>query len=143
MPIPPAPDDWDRIDKPVLYATARLLARSPAGITSGAVAEAVGQPEPEIQASLGRLKQAKYLDGLGAWGAGVIRVQKLTERGRREVGAWPKEATTRDFLRVLEELADSADGEERSKLERLSSAAHDVGVGTLAGVLSAFIAGQR
>jgi len=53
MPIPPAPDDWDRIDKPVLYATA-LLARSPAGITSGAVAEAVGQAEPEVQWSLGR-----------------------------------------------------------------------------------------
>lgn len=61
----------------------------------------------------------------------------------REVGAWPKEATAHDFLRVLEELADSADGEERAKLQRLSSAARDVGVGTQAGVLSAFIAGQR
>ena len=95
---------------------------------------------------LDRLRDEGFLkfrgaeDGMGRYN--IVWDLGLTGQGLRAIEVWPSPADpVTTLLAAITEAAErSDDDEERSKLQKLGSAASEVGKNTLAGVLAAFVA---
>lgn len=130
-----AESTWEAREIPILEAVA---AAGGEPLESDAIVEATGLEPSAVGYGVEALVDGQYLTGKD-WGDmsstfpewGRLR---LAERGRRAVGAWPREEGGLDVLLDLlaERIAATDDPDERSRLERFRDAAKDMGsqVGT-------------
>jgi hypothetical protein len=92
-------------DYPVLLAVARIeLDEGPTVILSHDLARRIDRPDDAVRRSLVRLFRGGMVEGedkafMG--GGGFFLVRGLTERGLREVGAWPREESLAAGLRHI------------------------------------------
>lgn len=120
-------DTWGTRDLPVLeYLVEQLDDPNRYWVEAHAIPEALGISEKDMRSALSALASANppYLDGTGvAESRHLLQISSVTERARREVGAWP----TADRLvdRLVASLNDAAeaepDEEKRSKIKQVAS----------------------
>ncbi len=134
---------WEQRERRVLEAIA-ALEESSEDATSEHVAAATGLDAGVVGRTMKRLDDARFIVAVDATAKGdeypVFVGAELLERGLRVVGQWPPDVSDA-FIQRLDALIGSVtDPEERTRLERLKSAAADVSKNVVAGAIVA--AGQ-
>jgi hypothetical protein len=136
---------WNEREQKILEVVARFEEDDEINVGVADLAKAAGLDfensfERGSGASGRRLHErrgASTLDGYD------LLAPRLLERGRRAIGQWPSEQTFEAFLHALDEqIVETEDPLERSRLEKLRAAAADVGKGVLGAVLTAIIKQQ-
>lgn len=112
---------WES-DRRVLAAVVTLYERFGQPLRVSDVRTELGD-EPDDNAltqSLRRLADHGYIEGIGSWQAGILRIKRVTEKGLRASGFWPSqdEAFER-MLRALEEAAEREPDPERKSKKRM------------------------
>lgn len=120
-------------------ADAQEHGRDVVSVARAAVPDLPGDLYMETLASLeddGFLQVATIRDGAGRLHG--AHVQRLTPKGRRQVGQWPSDDVVTELLAGLQAKIDAEpDPVERSRLERLRDAAGEVSRSVLSAVVTA------
>jgi hypothetical protein len=133
---------WERVELPILEQMYEAENSEPPLYLSFVANGQASSTAEEIRAAE-RLIAAGYLEGKPVRAMGGVmfdlRAKRLTEKGLRAVGAWPSPSDGREaFLAALQQAIDSTDDpEERTRLEKLRSAAGEVTKASFVAVLSA------
>jgi hypothetical protein len=144
--------DWETVARPVLeavYAAWRAHGAPANGVVTSSVARDIGDANDTVRQTrraVALLVQDGYLDAAGSMSVDdVPATVVVTGRGMQVVGAWPATtavAATHALLVALDRaIEETAEPEQRTKLQRLREVVIDVGQGTVAEVLSRVITG--
>jgi hypothetical protein len=143
----PLPDTWYSRELPVLREVARLAEQGDINVAADVIAQALGMPQSVVARAGVLLEEDGYLaDIITAWGTGAIRFGKVTPKGRREVGQWPSPDAAADrLMAALEQAIDDAEGEQKTRLQKvrdgLAKAGRDVVIGIASGVATGQLGG--
>lgn len=131
-----AKSTWSERDLPVLEWVASVEEESGHTLYLREASEKLGLSIDELRFSLMILADAGYL-ATGSHDASgtIVQDAKLREKGRREVGQWPREAGYAALLAAIDRNAAEAEGAERSRLEKLRELIVDVGPSVIVKVL--------
>ncbi|MEJ7846002.1 MAG: hypothetical protein WKF93_10185 [Acidimicrobiales bacterium] len=140
MPDETLDDRWFARELPVLLAIGRL-GTPDRQVNDDDVADAVGLSMLELGESLRWLHEGGYVASHRAGGMPFLRLT-LTEKGRRQVGVWPKaDDAVAAFLDALEAAADQAeDPDRKSRIRSAAAALRDVSTEAFGGALAAALA---
>lgn len=140
-PLPDVPETWFSRALPVLTSIVARYETDGGTVFSGHVVDDTGLDEGAVEQAARALERANYFRA--SWdGGGGFDVIEISERARREVGAWPTaEALTSRLLAALEAMATSPSEQERSGARRLLAAATGDGRAALAGAVGNLLAG--
>lgn len=142
MTRPSVPETWFSRDLPVLSA---IVARVEAGsiATSMDIAADTGLDDNALERSARALEQAGYLPQVWWDGGGGWDIPDVSERARREVGAWPTaEVLATRLLDALERIATtSGSTDQRTAAGRLLDVAKTDGRGVLVAALGNIASG--
>lgn len=134
---------WEERERPVLEAIAELEEE---GVLASIemVADRTGLSPEVVGRTMKRLHDAGFIEAFDGGGLAdstpMYFGAALLERGLRVVGQWPPDVSDA-FLARLDALIDAADDpDEKTRLQRLKSAAADVSKGVVASTIVA--AGQ-
>ena len=134
---------WEQREQPILEAIASFE-EAGEDATNESVAAATGLEPSVVGRTMRRLDQAGFISAADATSMGdphpVYVEAELLERGLRVVGQWPPEVADAFLGRLDAAIAAATDPDERTRLERLRSAAGDVGKAVVSGAIVA--AGQ-
>ncbi len=150
MSVPPHPDIYWKQDWPVLLAIAQwdLSTPGPKAYTTAQIADRLGIERAEAVASIGRLGRAGFveIDDISTMGTEDYWARRLTERGLRKVGAWPRqEQLAAALLEVLQKETaemERSDPEKGRRLRAILEAAANAGTDILAKVSAELVKSQ-
>jgi hypothetical protein len=132
-------ETWPTVELPILRAIVR--AQQNQEIVWKAVIDAVPDLDQRLrQTTLFWLHDAEYITATVSVFGDSIQVRGATEKTLRLTGAWPTpESELARLIALLDERIASAEGDEKTKLQRLRDALVGMGQGTAAGVLAGFL----
>jgi len=129
-------DTWTTRELPILRTALEQVEAGQSKIDLGALKEELGLDRTSTLVALHALYRAGYIDGHVS-ASGAIMITDVTERTRRELGAWPSATSIVDELVVaLQDASErEPEPERRSRLkaaaEILGGIARDVAVATM------------
>lgn len=145
MTVDSLPDIWFSRDLPILREVARRVEAGDESLDAKEIATTLGMDRKTVEDAGMRLEEDGYLaDGVSAMGTGILRFERVTAKGRREVGQWPNADVVADrLLAALQAAVDQApEGPEKTKrrqvLEVVAAAGRDFAV-----QLGAMLVAQR
>lgn len=127
--------------RPVLVAIYEASAET-RDVESDRVNELLGRDydDRDTDEALFALKREGYIEGYRGGGYGSWSLLRLEGPGLQEIAGWPVTPGANYGAKFLDELerkiADAADADERSRLEKLRETAVKVGTGVITGVLT-------
>jgi hypothetical protein len=137
-------EKWESRAVPIMKAIAERESAADLVMIPDIAQEAALDPEA-VLVELSRLVNAGYVDGEvqiaggGAENAHLLN-PVLSERGARAVGLWPSDDPYEALMALIEkQLAEEADTETKTKLQKLREALSEIGKGTASGLLVALI----
>lgn len=142
---------WTSADLPTLQAVAELAQSHKGHLAAGQVAAVTGLDLDTTLEALERLLKAGYIDAQALHGDNrtvAVIIGGMTERGLREVGAWPSTEVAADrLIAALDALvANASTPDERTRWQRvrdgIAGAGRDVTVGLATAVLTGQLPGQ-
>ena len=136
---------WNERELKILEAVARCEESDEINVGVADLANRAALDPQTTARGVRALVDAGYMTGADAstLDGYDLLAPRLLERGRRAIGQWPSEQTFEAFLQALDEqIVETEDPLERSRLEKLRAAAADVGKGVVGAVLTAIIKQQ-
>jgi hypothetical protein len=139
---------WINAELPILELLLAHEASNPGTATQELIQACQGDKAFAIR--LAALIDDGYVTGAAAhWALGrgdpiiTAGIVRLTPKGRRAVGQWPNEDAGINFLRILEEkLVDLPDGDVKTRMSDLVTAARSIGTEVLSNVITSLIKSQ-
>jgi hypothetical protein len=135
-----AADTWTDRELRILESIAQLEdeVKQSWNLTDELVIQQTGIERRQVHRSLRSLQDGGYLtyeDASSMTGDGMAAIE-LRGMGRREIGQWPNTDPADGFLRALQQvIATTEDPDERTRIQKLLSAAGDVTKQVLAGAI--------
>jgi hypothetical protein len=105
------------------------------------MANQIGIDLDDVKLGLRGLADAGYIRFEEIAANRILIEPALLERGRREIGQWPADASYAAFIAALENQIAEASGPERTRLDKLLDVAVDVGSTVISKVLRDVVAG--
>lgn len=139
-----AESTWATREGPILEELYRQFEEGASNVAVHELVEPLGLEAETIYRSLEHLDAGGYLEArflMGGGAASGARVLRLSPDGLRAIGAWPSRDATAELLlgEIEAAIEAAADDEERSRLQKLGTAAGEVGKTTLAAVVTAML----